>query len=136
MNPRDLLAGRAASNERTGMTGGRLSARMARLSIVGLLLLAVGATAASSSIDAYLPGGVGAPTAAQTSVYVESDDTAGLRFAVAGDVGTGEINAYRTGAVMDTLDEQRPYDALLLLGDNVYDNGPILLQRWMQCTPK
>lgn len=42
------------------------------------------------------------------------------RLAVAGDVGTGDIGEVRTGQAMARYGT---YDALLLLGDNVYPNG-------------
>ncbi len=138
MNPRALPDGRAVSNERTGLAGGTRSARMTRLSVVGLLLLAVGALTACSSVDAYVPDDVGAPTTAQTSADTENgavendaaesagiefDDPAVVRFAVAGDVGTGGNTPRRTAAAIDSFEKQREYDALLILGDNVYENG-------------
>ncbi len=46
-----------------------------------------------------------------------------LHIAVAGDVGTGDFKEYATSAAMDVLDEQNNFAALLLLGDNVYENG-------------
>lgn len=48
-----------------------------------------------------------------------------VRIAVAGDVGTGEAEAYRTAEVMDSLDQQYEFAALLLLGDNIYPEGEI-----------
>lgn len=74
-------------------------------------------------INAYFTLTTGAPTTAQTTAYVEPNSAAVLRFAVAGDVGTGGDDARRTAAIIDGLEAQRDYDALLLLGDNVYEHG-------------
>lgn len=76
-----------------------------------------------SYIDAYLSNDVGGPGRDQTTEPTEPLDPPALRLAVAGDVGTGGSAEYRTAAIMDTLDEQTEFDAILLLGDNVYENG-------------
>ena len=97
-----------------------------RISIATLILVAISVPLAANNwnhIDAHLNNHIGAPNASETTQLVIPTNEAIARLAVAGDVGTGGVVAYRTGAIMDTLDEQRPYDALLLLGDNVYDNG-------------
>lgn len=97
-----------------------------RISVATLLCAAIALPIAANNwnhIDAYLTNHVGAPDPSETSELTVPTDAALVRLAVAGDVGTGDVNAYRTGAVMDTLDEQHAYDALLLLGDNIYDNG-------------
>ena len=49
--------------------------------------------------------------------------TPDVRIAVAGDVGEGEEEEWRTANAMDALAREDPYDALLLLGDNVYPDG-------------
>lgn len=46
-----------------------------------------------------------------------------VRLGVAGDSGTGGADAYATTAAMDSLDRQHEYDAVLLLGDNIYEEG-------------
>lgn len=46
-----------------------------------------------------------------------------IRIAVAGDVGTGETPARTTALQMDCAGLRDPFDALVLLGDNVYPNG-------------
>lgn len=46
-----------------------------------------------------------------------------VRLAVAGDVGTGGADEIRIAAAMDAMEAQSEYDALILLGDNVYPNG-------------
>lgn len=93
-------------------------------------------------IDSYFTNDIGAPevTAEPRDSFPDSDSDSDLdgadpgadnerpepvRIAVAGDVGTGEEEAYRTAAVMDSLDEQYEFAALLLLGDNIYPEGEI-----------
>lgn len=65
--------------------------------------------------------GVGEP--ATTSAYPQSIDPPAARLAVAGDVGTGGHAERATAAAMDDLEAGGEFDALLLLGDNVYPNG-------------
>ena len=45
------------------------------------------------------------------------------RIAVAGDVGTGSPAEWATAELMDAAEESAVFDALLLLGDNVYPHG-------------
>lgn len=52
-----------------------------------------------------------------------ADDPPAVRIAIAGDVGTGGEEAWQTAAAMDGLEDDVAYDALVLLGDNVYPNG-------------
>lgn len=97
-----------------------------RVGVVTAIVVVIAAMSAWSNrraIDASLNHNAGTPTAAQTNGLVEPNSTALLRFAIAGDVGTGGEAAYRTSAIMDELEVQRSFDALLLLGDNVYENG-------------
>lgn len=65
--------------------------------------------------------GVGEP--ATTSAYPQSIDLPATRLAVAGDVGTGGRAEHATAASMDDLEAGGEFDALLLLGDNVYPDG-------------
>lgn len=97
-----------------------------RVGVATAIVLVIAAMSAWTNrrvIDASLNHNAGAPTAAQTGALVEPDDTALLRFAIAGDVGTGGEAAYRTSAIMNELEAERAFDALLLLGDNVYEDG-------------
>jgi 3',5'-cyclic AMP phosphodiesterase CpdA len=64
---------------------------------------------------------VGAPAAAQPFDDLGQPPLA--RLAAAGDVGTGGKPEWRTAAAMDEVEAMREYDALLLLGDNVYPSG-------------
>lgn len=94
------------------------------LASVGLLAIlgAVG-LANRGYINALLENDIGAPTDTHTSARIEPVELPALRLAAAGDVGTGGTEAYRTAEVMDELDRQSEFDALLLLGDNVYEDG-------------
>ncbi|MGB5757361.1 MAG: metallophosphoesterase [Acidimicrobiales bacterium] len=96
------------------------------LLLLALALLAIGIPAAVANrayIESYFENRIGAPTSAQTTPIETPVEPVTLRLAVAGDVGTGGAAAYQTAAVMDSLDNQSEYDKLLLLGDNVYDDG-------------
>ncbi|HEX6230636.1 MAG TPA: metallophosphoesterase [Actinomycetota bacterium] len=46
-----------------------------------------------------------------------------VRIAAVGDVGEGEEEEWRTANAIDILAQEDRYDALLLLGDNVYPSG-------------
>ncbi len=46
-----------------------------------------------------------------------------IRLAVAGDVGTGGSSEWATAGLMAVADEAADFDALVLLGDNVYPHG-------------
>lgn len=46
-----------------------------------------------------------------------------IRLAVAGDVGSGGTTPFEIGARINSSEAVSEYDALLLLGDNVYPNG-------------
>lgn len=74
-------------------------------------------------IDAYLENDIGPPDHSQTTPVTAALNQPALHLAVVGDVGTGGQAEYRTAAVIDKLEQQSEFDALLLLGDNVYDNG-------------
>lgn len=66
---------------------------------------------------------IGEPTETYPPPPIDPDRPPLTRIAVAGDVGTGGDAAYATGAAMDDREGSDDYDALLLLGDNVYPNG-------------
>ncbi len=75
------------------------------------------------------------PTASRLEAAGQVDDAASavrwpaasdgevVRLAAAGDVGTGGTEEYDTAAAMDALEGSVEYSALLLLGDNVYEDG-------------
>lgn len=64
---------------------------------------------------------VGVP--ATTTPYPDDIGDPLVRLAAAGDVGTGGDAQKATVAAMDRLDRDREFDALLLLGDNIYPAG-------------
>jgi 3',5'-cyclic AMP phosphodiesterase CpdA len=66
---------------------------------------------------------IGAPAEAEALAPFPPDDAPLVRLAVAGDVGTGGDEERRTADAMDALEDERRYEALLLLGDNVYPDG-------------
>ncbi len=64
---------------------------------------------------------IGAPS--ETTPYPTGIGAPLTRLVAAGDAGTGDEFAFRTAAAMDRLEADREFDALLLLGDNVYPSG-------------
>lgn len=64
---------------------------------------------------------IGAPPT--TAPYPTDIGDPVTRIAAAGDVGTGGAAQYETFAAMDRLDRVREFDAVLLLGDNIYPSG-------------
>lgn len=45
------------------------------------------------------------------------------RFAVVADTGTGDIRQYKVGRALARYHAQKPFDTVLLAGDNIYTNG-------------
>jgi 3',5'-cyclic AMP phosphodiesterase CpdA len=72
-------------------------------------------------VVSYLTHWEGSPTSTEPYVYVDGP----IRFhlAVAGDVGDSGSRIDATGAAVAEIGRTLPYDALLLLGDNVYPSG-------------
>ncbi len=75
----------------------------------------------STSVVADTAGWI-APTA---PVHPENPDAGAplVRFAVAGDVGTGSPAEWATADLMTAAEDAAAFDGLLLLGDNVYPHG-------------
>lgn len=65
----------------------------------------------------------GAPDVTSAYEPFTGPDAPLVRLAAAGDVGTGGDAEYATTRVMDDVEADDEYDAVLLLGDNVYPNG-------------
>ena len=78
---------------------------------------------ASAYVSAWITKDVGAPSNGTDPPPFPADDPPVLRLAAAGDVGTGSAAERGTADTMAALGEDRPFDGLLLLGDNVYPNG-------------
>lgn len=64
-----------------------------------------------------------APLSLEAATAPPSSGAAPVRLAVAGDVGTGGDAELRTASAMDAIEGGADYDALVLLGDNVYPSG-------------
>ena len=90
-------------------------------------VLAVGAAAAFSvyghQIVSYVSHIRGSPTATEPLEPFPAGAGPLYRIAVAGDVGYANDRAAKTGAAIVAAGADDPYDALLLLGDNVYPTG-------------
>lgn len=70
-----------------------------------------------------LNGGLAAPAGAVAAADAAAAQRPLVRVAVAGDVGTADRQEAATAAAMAGRGAAGGWDALLLLGDNVYDNG-------------
>lgn len=78
---------------------------------------------ASAYVSAWLTKDVGAPSDGIVSPPFPADDPPAIRLAAAGDVGTGSAAEQATADTMAATGDDRPFDGLLLLGDNVYPDG-------------
>lgn len=78
---------------------------------------------ASAYVSAWLTKDVGAPSNGILPTPIPADDPPAIRLAAAGDVGTGSAAEHATADAMAAVGEDSPFDALLLLGDNVYPEG-------------
>lgn len=86
-------------------------------------LLAVAVAVVGVSAVSVQPEPVPAPAGAvEASTRAAGEDPA-VRLAVAGDVGTGDDQERRTAAAAASRAGGRGWDALVLLGDNIYENG-------------
>lgn len=94
------------------------------------LLVASGAVALAAGLLAlryhrqvwsYLTHWKGPP--AHTEPYVAYDPAPLIHLAVAGDIGDSGTRLDATATAMARIGAAQPYDALLLLGDNVYPSG-------------
>ena len=91
-----------------------------------LAVLAVGVTAFGlygPQIVSYVSHIRGSPTRTEPLAPFPAGAGPLYRIAVAGDVGYANSRAAKTGAAIVAAGADRPYDALLLLGDNVYPAG-------------
>ena len=67
--------------------------------------------------------GIGQPAVTCWPAPFDPSDPPALRLAVAGDVGTGGDAEFATAAAMAHRENEQEFDALILLGDNVYPHG-------------
>ena len=103
------------------MTGRRL--RLAVAALTALALVAAVGVTWGPQLRSYVMHVSGSPTRTWPLDDDLSGEEARLRLAVAGDVGYAGSRGRRTAAAMTTAEDGRNYDALLLLGDNVYPTG-------------
>lgn len=98
-----------------------------RVFIACVAVTAVGAAAAfglyGRQIVSYVSHIRGSPTHTEPLVPFPAGAGPLYRIAVAGDVGYANDRAAKTAAAIVAAGSDRPYDALLLLGDNVYPSG-------------
>ena len=96
--------------------------RWLAIAVVVLLLVGVGLSRYHRQARSYVTHWQGSPS--HTVAYVPpEDDPALVRIAVAGDVGAAGRRLDSTAAAMARVAGKRGFDALLLLGDNVYPGG-------------
>lgn len=88
-----------------------------------LLFVGVFALFGTTAVSAALPGGVGPPEATLPIAERTIAEQPLVRFAVLGDVGTGEADEIAMAGRVASLGAADPFDVLLLLGDNVYPDG-------------
>jgi 3',5'-cyclic AMP phosphodiesterase CpdA len=105
------------------------SARLSRRHFIGGAAVATVAAAGAAwwawgdDVRLRLENRIGGPSVGWPPEPFPADRPPSTRLAVAGDVGTGDERELRTAAVMSAMAAERPFDALLLLGDNVYPDG-------------
>ena len=93
-----------------------------RLLLVGLVPLALWAGLTyRRQITSYLTHWKGSPTS--TVAYEAYSPAPDVHLAVVGDIGDSGGRLQRTAAAVAALDAEDDYDALVLLGDNVYPAG-------------
>jgi 3',5'-cyclic AMP phosphodiesterase CpdA len=99
--------------------------RLRRVAIVGALVVLVVAVVAAlpyrRQITSYLTHWKGSPT--HTEAYAQYRPPPPVHLAAAGDVGDSGSRIDSTGEAIAALGRSDPYDALILLGDNVYPSG-------------
>lgn len=106
--------------------GRRSPTRSAKILLLGVAVLAAGIVSFQPALRrdlAYrLRSHTGSPV---TSEYVapSSSDPPTVRFAAMGDIGTGDNHERQTASAADDLESSDEYDAVLVLGDNVYPDG-------------
>ena len=105
---------------------GRPRRRHGPVALLALILFASGAVVAGAYHDqiwSSLTHRKGAPSDTEPYAPFPAERRPLLRIAVAGDVGNVGARLDATAGRMAEIDKESPYDALLLLGDNVYPNG-------------
>lgn len=108
-------------------TAARWSVRGRRLASMGLVgiavFLAVPEIPHWEQVLTTVTEHTGAPDVTTPVVAVTMEAQPDVRLVVAGDVGTGDANEEEIAHMAARLGRSDPFDALLLLGDNVYPSG-------------
>lgn len=104
----------------------RIAAVCVCLALVALAV-AVGMIATDSatrrSVLSPVTHRIGAPPPGPAHPGFSINNPPETRFAIVGDIGASDVDAARTAVIVDKLASQRPFDGLILLGDNVYPSG-------------
>lgn len=95
------------------------------LALLGLVAIVVAAAALVGLLAPtfYGTGAADRPATVAGSAVPPVVDQPSVRIAIAGDTGTGDAAEDATAQQMILQGQQDPYDALLLLGDLVYEDG-------------
>ena len=118
----------------------RRRGRVIAVGVAALLMFgAVGVFAVRPDVRRFVTYRFSAHSSAPLSLGIATAPTeseaAPVRLAVAGDVGTGDEAEIRTATTMDAIEGSVDYDALLLLGDNVYPAGDPAHVTWTVFDP-
>lgn len=105
------------------MTRRGVAAPLAVAAVLALASVTAPGTRVRTNVGAYLTKHVGAPPSAALAVPFDRANLPTARLAVAGDVGTGGAAELATADAVARAGSERPFDALVLLGDNVYPSG-------------
>jgi len=98
--------------------------RLASIGIIGIaLFLAVPELPHWEQVLTTVTEHTGAPDVTTPVLAVTTEAQPDLRLVVAGDVGTGDANEEEIAQMAARLGRSDTFDALLLLGDNVYPSG-------------
>jgi len=99
-------------------------ARLKLASVLVFLAVVAGVVASgTTAVSAALTGSVG-PPAVTTPIAMRSlEAQPSVRLAAVGDVGTGSAEEWKVASQVASVAGSDPFDALILLGDNVYPDG-------------
>ncbi len=126
MTRRPGREGTALRDDARGHSSVRRTRRVACAIVVGSAILAMSVIAVRPDLRRgltyQLQSHSGTPPATALAPFARTD-LPSVRLAAAGDVGTGDSEAWKTAMAMDEVEADDEYDALLLLGDNVYPDG-------------
>lgn len=102
-----------------------MSGRRVLLGVGVVVMVALAAVLAQyrHQVYSYLTHWKGSPTHTEAYAPFPADDLPELHLAVAGDAGDSGDRLEATADAIARLDPADPFDALLLLGDNVYPDG-------------